>query len=115
MRYWKKGYHELTGSHQWQMLSGKQTVEKDPVTLKTQTYLNSLFSFQIKKLCYCYLKYVVNCIRATIMNYVSALQTQTKRTRKSKQDISVHLLLKKRGLLFSGMGLLNLTFSNTIA
>lgn len=88
-----------------------------PTTLKTQTYLNGLFSFQIKRLCYCYLKYAVNSVilRATIMNDVSALQTQTERTRHSKQDISIHLLLKKCGLLFSGTGLLTPTFSNTIA
>lgn len=95
----------------------RQWERKYPASLKTQTYLNGLFSFQIKRLCYCYLKYVVNCItlRAAIMSYVSALQTQIKRTRHSKQDISIHLLFKNCGLPFSGMDLLNATFGNTIA
>lgn len=90
---------------------------KYPASLKTQTYLNGFFSFQIKRLCYCYLKYVVNCItlRAAIMSYVFALQIQIKRTRQSKHDISIHLLFKKCGLPFSGMDLLIPTFGNTTA
>lgn len=94
----------------------RQWKRKYPASLKTQTYFNGLFSFQIKRPCYCYLKYVVNCItlRAATMSYVSALQTQIKRTRHSKHDISIHLF-KKCSLPFSGIHLLNPTFGNTIA
>lgn len=101
------------------MPSGKETVEEEvPCHFEKPDTLQWFIFFPDQKTTrYCYLKYAVNCItpRAAIMNYVSALQTQTKRPRRSKQDISIHLLLKKRGLLFSGMGLLNPTFSDTIA
>ena len=72
--------------------------------------------FPDQKPAHCYLKYLVNCVtlRVAIINYVSALQTQTKRARHSKQDIPIYLLLKKCGLLFGGMGLLKPTSSNTI-
>lgn len=102
----------------WAQAKWSGDVEDElPNTLKTQTYLNGLFSFQIKRLCYCYLKYAVNSVtlKAAIMNDVSALQTELERTTHSKQDISIHLLLKKCSLLFSGVGLLRPTFSSTIA